>query len=340
MSSRRLHSAWLVLVISALACGVPFSRMPDQGAQSPSAVEAAAAQTIAAQQLAATETALELGLDVTAAAFNATQTEISNQASLQAGSALATGTAQVLSLTSAAQIAQATAIAVAQTSTAQANIPPPPPPPPPILPTAQTGAVRIRFASGATSATVDGQIQQNQRVDYILRALQNQMMLTSVYSPNDNVFLGVIGQTDGISLIHTSAGSTTFTGVLPGTQDYRISLISPVQNSSYTLQVIIPSRIKFAHGAISAELNGFLLGGEVNYYLLRAMAGQTMTVNIHSPANDIFLTIYGLQDGSPLVRSVMAQTSWTGILPATQDYMIQAVSTGGSANYTLQTIVQ
>ncbi|MCZ7552650.1 MAG: hypothetical protein M5U05_08715 [Anaerolineales bacterium] len=173
-----------------------------------------------------------------------------------------------------------------------------------------------------------------------MRALQDQTMLTSVYSPNDNVFLGVTGLTDGVPLLRTSAGSTTFTGVLPGTQDYRISLVSPLQNSSYTLQVIIPFRIKFARGAIAAELNGFLQGGEVNYYLLRAMAGQTMTVTINSPANDIFLTIYGMQDGSPLVRSVVAQTSWTGVLPATQDYMIEAVSTGGSANYTLQTIVQ
>lgn len=346
MYRKRWISAWLLLLISALACGLPLRAPSGQGNGSASTVEAAAAQTIAAQQLEATGTAAGLGLDVTAtasaAAYNATQTEISSQATLSAGAFMATGTALSLASTSAAQIAQATAIAAAQTSTAQAYNPPPPPPPPsqPPPPAAQGNATRIRFASGATSATVEGQIQPNQRLDYVLRALQGQTMLVNVYTPNNDVFLGVTGLSDGVQLLRPSAGSATFSGVLPGTQDYRISLVSSAQASNYTLQVIVPARIQFAKGAISAQVNGFLQGREVNFYLLRALAGQTMTVNILSPANDIFLTIYGMQDGSPLVRSVMGQTSWTGVLPATQDYMIEAVSTGASANYTLQTIVQ
>lgn len=342
MYKKRWISAWLLLLIGALACGLPLRAPSGQGNGSASTVEAAAAGTIAAQQLEATGTAAGLGLDVTAtasaAAYNATQTEVSSQATLSAGSFMATGTALSLASTSAAQIAQATAIAAAQTSTAQAYNPPPPPQPPP--PAAQGNATRIRFASGATSATVEGQIQPNQRLDYVLRALQGQTMLVNVYTPNNDVFLGVTGLSDGVPLLRPSAGSAAFSGVLPGTQDYRISLVSSAQASNYTLQVIVPARIQFAKGAISAQVNGFLQGREVNFYLLRALAGQTMTVNILSPANDIFLTIYGMQDGSPLVRSVMGQTSWTGVLPATQDYMIEAVSTGASANYTLQTIVQ
>lgn len=346
MYKKRWISAWLLLLIGALACGLPLRAPSGQGNGSASTVEAAAAGTIAAQQLEATGTAAGLGLDVTAtasaAAYNATQTEVSSQATLSAGSFMATGTALSLASTSAAQIAQATAIAAAQTSTAQAYNPPPPPPPPsqPPPPAAQGNATRIRFASGATSATVEGQIQPNQRLDYVLRALQGQTMLVNVYTPNNDVFLGVTGLSDGVPLLRPSAGSAAFSGVLPGTQDYRISLVSSAQASNYTLQVIVPARIQFAKGAISAQVNGFLQGREVNFYLLRALAGQTMTVNILSPANDIFLTIYGMQDGSPLVRSVMGQTSWTGVLPATQDYMIEAVSTGASANYTLQTIVQ
>jgi len=87
-------------------------------------------------------------------------------------------------------------------------------------------------------------------------------------------------------------------------------------------------------------VNGFLNGGEVNYYLANARAGQMMSVSIFSPRNDIFLTIYGMEDGSPLIRSVAGQSSWTGILPGTQDYMIEAVSTVPSANYSVQVTIQ
>ena len=107
-----------------------------------------------------------------------------------------------------------------------------------------------------------------------------------------------------------------------GLGDYQISIFSSDQQTSYTLQVIIPARIQFSPGSISAVVPGTLNGGEVNYNLVRASAGQTMTMKINSPGSDIFLTIYGVEDGSPLVRSLMAQTSWTGNLPGTQDTVI------------------
>ena len=44
--------------------------------------------------------------------------------------------------------------------------------------------------------------------------------------------------------------STQFTGVLPLTPGYRLIAFSPDQKSSYTLQVIIPARIKFAPAPI------------------------------------------------------------------------------------------
>ncbi len=173
----------------------------------------------------------------------------------------------------------------------------------------------------------------------MVRALANQVMLATIYSPNNNVYLGVVGLSDGIPLLRTVAGATQFTGVLPLNQDYRLIVFSPDQKTNYTLQVIIPARIKFAHGAYSASVDGHVSGNSVNYYLLRASAGQTMSVAILSPHNDILLTIYGLQDGSPLIRSVSGATTWTGVLPGTQDYMIEAVSVGGASNYTIQVSV-
>ena len=65
-----------------------------------------------------------------------------------------------------------------------------------------------------------------------------------------------------------------------------------------------------------------------------------MSVAILSPHNNILLTIYGLQDGNPLVRSVSGATNWTGVLPGTQDYMIEAVATGATSNYIIQVMVQ
>jgi hypothetical protein len=199
---------------------------------------------------------------------------------------------------------------------------------------------RISFARGATSAVVEGEIRRDSTIDYVVRAGGGQTMLVSIFSPGEIVYLGIVGLSDGVPLMRTSVAGTTFTGELPATQDYRISLFSPHQKSSYALQVIIPARIQFAAGAVSASVPGYLRGGETNFYLAHARRGQQMSVSIDSPGDDNFLTIYGMQDGSPLLRSIMAQTSWSGDLPATQDYMIQAVSTGVNANYSLQITIQ
>lgn len=345
MRRRTWAGALGLLVLSVLACGFPLR----ESESTPSAnVELAVEQTIAAQQLAITATNLNQGALTTittqSQVWQATQTAISLQttgisaASVSTAQALeATATSQSLAATIAAFNAQATAKSYSQTATAQAYSPPQPPPP---IPPPPANMIRISFSKGATSATVGGQINRGQTIDYVLRALAGQTMMVSVFSPNNNVYLGILGLSDNVPLMRTSVAGTSFNGVLSRTQDYQISLFSPDQQTNFTLQVIVPARIQFAPGAISAAIPGYLNGGEVNYYLLKASAGQTMTATIYSPKSDIFLTIYGVEDGSPLVRAVMAQTSWTGNLPGTQDYMIQAVSTGGNANYTLEVIVQ
>ena len=51
------------------------------------------------------------------------------------------------------------------------------------------------------------------------------------------------------------------------------------------------------------------------------------------------LTIYGIQDGQPLIRSVTGATTFKGTLPGTQDYMIEAVGIG-PGSYVMSVSVQ
>ncbi|HZQ10859.1 MAG TPA: hypothetical protein VFD70_30060, partial [Anaerolineae bacterium] len=111
--------------------------------------------------------------------------------------------------------------------------------------------------------------------------------------------------------------------------------------ANYSLDVTIPVRISFAPGAISAQVQGTTSQGRIVTYLLKANGGQTMTVNLNAPPNSAGITIYGLDDGQPLVRSQSGATSFNGPLPATQDYVIQVVPFGnGQVSFTLNTTVQ
>lgn len=336
---------WLSLMglplLVTLACNLPLISSVDQNNDAMGTIQALASQTAGLHPPAATASAQALAggatdttpTDPTALAQTAGATTTAQAAEATSQAQSEAGTATTL-----AQAADATALAWDATSTALAIPPtqqPPPPPPPPPPP-----ANRISFASGATSAIVEGSLKKGASIDYALRASAGQTMLVTVYSADNNVFLGVAGVSDGIPMLRTSAGQTQFRSTLPATQDYRLTLAAPYAKANYSLQVIIPARIKFQRGDISASLEGKVIAGNVNSYLIRALGGQTMSVVITSPHNDVLLTIYGFDDGIPLVRYVSGGWEWTGVLHATQDYMIEAVSVGGTTGYTLDVVIQ
>jgi len=199
---------------------------------------------------------------------------------------------------------------------------------------------RIQFDPGATSAVVEGEIAAHGVDDYVLHAMAGQRMIVWIMSPNNDVHLTIYGVDDGIPLVRAASDAVSWTGVLPATQDYIIKAVASGESTPYTLDVIIPVRIEFDPGRTSAVIEGSIQAGHIDEYVLQAMAGQTMTVTITSPNNDVLLEIYGIDDGIPLVRSASDATSWTGELPATQDYDIKAVSVGEDTNYTLEVIVK
>jgi hypothetical protein len=210
---------------------------------------------------------------------------------------------------------------------------PPTPTPEPPTPTAMPEPTRIRFEPGTTSATVTGSIEQNDIEHYVLRALAGQTMEVVITSLRNDVLLEVWGA-DGTVLKRHAVGQPYWRGELPSTQDYFINGVSVGGETDYTLTVIIRARIQFEPGATSATVTGSITQNDVEHYVLRALAGQTMEVIITSPNNDVLLDVLGA-DGTVLKRHPVGEPYWRGELPATQDYFINAVSVGGETSYTL-----
>lgn len=82
-----------------------------------------------------------------------------------------------------------------------------------------------------------------------------------------------------------------------------------------------PERITFDPGAISDTVSGSMLANGMNAYVLRAMAGQTMQVELSFSQGEAILIIWG-EDGTVLISDHAGATSFTGELPLTEDYYI------------------
>ncbi len=99
-----------------------------------------------------------------------------------------------------------------------------------------------------------------------------------------------------------------------------------------------PRRVQFPAGGTSVTFQGNLALNGMDRYVLRALANQAMTVNVTSQAH-MLLQVSGA-DGNPLKTYGAGSSNWSGVLPATQDYIIGiATEDGSAASYTVQIII-
>jgi hypothetical protein len=102
---------------------------------------------------------------------------------------------------------------------------------------AVTIPVRIRFAPGSVSTSLDGSISGGMDNWYILRASAGQTLTANL--DRANVGLIISGLEDSQVLSETGSGDivTSWTGTLPTTQDYIIRVSPVIDRTPYTLTV-------------------------------------------------------------------------------------------------------
>jgi len=197
--------------------------------------------------------------------------------------------------------------------------------------------VRIAFAKGATSGGVATTLAPDQVQSYVVNAGGGVPML--VNTDNYNTTMTIFGASDGIVLVSNwsaTKGLPGWQGMLPSSQDYVIQVIAPASSQSVNLVVSIPARISFATGATSATRSGSTPKGNVVEYVAWGAAGQTMDLKLTSTNGPAVLLVYGFQLGQWMLYRNQYQTTFSTVLPASQDYIIGVVPTDGTVvNYTL-----
>ncbi len=158
----------------------------------------------------------------------------------------------------------------------------------------------------------------------------------------------LVGCTGLVRQLPTPVPSTPVPTALPSATPSPIPTATPAPSATLTPETKKPSdvtpttatgprRIQFATGAITHTVHASLATNKVDYYVLRALGGQKMSV-VATPTSGqqtVLLQISGA-DGNPLKSMAAGGLSWSGVLPSTQDYTI-AISTpdGSPAAYTL-----
>lgn len=82
----------------------------------------------------------------------------------------------------------------------------------------------------------------------------------------------------------------------------------------------------FAPGATEATIRGVLQAQAEKEYLVRALAGQGLTVALASLTGNATFIISGIDDGKTLQDSGKGSKLWRGTIPTTQDYLIKVIA--------------
>lgn len=206
----------------------------------------------------------------------------------------------------------------------------------------QNAPQRVRFAAGATSATVSGQLASGQVATYVLDAFAGQMMninapntVITLISPSGALLRSALPNALQQLLPESGTYSIQFSTVAGATVNYAATIaISGLPN-----RTSVSERIQFQTGSSGAQVYGQVSGQQAHSYVLYAFGGQRMQVTVDNGT----LTVVS-PSGTPLVRGeVTAQPvrSFNQVLPETGDYLINvSVPAGtGATPYTLTVIV-
>lgn len=89
------------------------------------------------------------------------------------------------------------------------------------------------------------------------------------------------------------------------------------------------TRINFRRGKSAATVKGTVAKGGPDFYLVRAKAGQMMTVKVTGKVS------FGIDSADERLTEDDGNTDWSEELPADGEYKIKVYSNGGVQNYTL-----
>ena len=205
-------------------------------------------------------------------------------------------------------------------------------------PASGNSSTKMNFKTGGTYTYIQRSIKAGEQHSFTLRALAGQTMILSIASSDNDVFFaGVRGVQGGQQLLSNNSQVGYWTGTLPQTQDYKITLTTNNPDTNYFLGVEIPANIRFTPGYYSTSLKGHIevfdadpsaaIDNHVTY-LAYASAGQTLDVRLYSPNVDaLSLGVYGQEDGQPYLRYQVKNSGYHGVLPLTQGYDLKSFLT-------------
>lgn len=201
------------------------------------------------------------------------------------------------------------------------NVPPTQPPAPTTI-----SAVRLNFEANATNTSVMGTVGANQVMRYVFWAAEDQLIDVSLTTAQDASLR--VSSAGGYVLLDEDDGKQAYRGYLPASGDYYLEIHAGADLVNFGLYLMIPERLSFEPGEIGMDFVDEVPKGSVHNYILYAFKDQDMVVEVY-PEGKVALSIWGV-DGTVLLSGMGDSNTFVGVLPLTQDWIINVRAMPGT----------
>ncbi|MBI9045570.1 MAG: hypothetical protein JEZ06_13860 [Anaerolineaceae bacterium] len=204
----------------------------------------------------------------------------------------------------------------------------------------------IFFYQGGTSSFRQNKIRIGEEHRYSLWANDGQTLILTLSSASQDVNLLVPILSDIEDLGQENLLTRSWVEKISKTGAINFSVISPDTENEYFLTIEIPVDIEFQSGTGEKTIDGNIAVDEDFHpdvmtrvrYLLKANAGQTLTINLESPRQKYMTVgVTGQEDGQQYLAYHMENNGGELDILVSQGYYIDIYSTEGiSTEYILQ----
>jgi hypothetical protein len=188
---------------------------------------------------------------------------------------------------------------------------------------AQVASIRketVRFAKGASEATIAGRLQGDQTVDYVVGAKAGQRLAVALKKTNPQTYFNVLPPGSEDVAMHVGQDGGAFQGVLPDDGDYtvRVYLMRAAarrnERSEYTLTIgvtgqalapiaasqdaLVPGTRFHASATVACTAPFETTAGECSAFVLRRSPAGSGTVELRSKGRIVRRILF--VDGKPV----------------------------------------
>ena len=121
-----------------------------------------------------------------------------------------------------------------------------------------------------------------------------------------------------------------------------IALLAALAMSVPTNAADFTKSVAFPQGKASTAIQGSVVRGDRDNYLLRVRSGQVMSVEVTALENNAAFSIFEPKADEPIpgTESEHDRAKWSGVLAKSGIYRIEVGGTRGNAQYTLRISVK